>query len=331
MRVRAVQQMVERKVHPKDIAISYGVSESAAYEWRRKYEKGGWDALRARPLPGPASAMTPELRAKLRAMLKRGPREFGFEVALWTRGMVKKLIEDTFGISLSEVRVGEILHEMHFSPQRPTHRATEKDPEAARKWRTKQYQKIREEAEKTDATVYFGDESGVSANHHAGTTWAPVGQTPEVVSTGDRNSAGMVSAINLDGELHFQVFEGTMIAPRFIEFCKHLMAEDGGNVFLVLDNAPYHTAKAVTKFADSTHGRLRIVFLPTYSPELNPDELVWKNVKHDQIGKSGLLRGKDLFDAASKALENLKKAPDKVKGFFRKPDLSYIIQAEPAR
>src|SRR5215468_9320017 len=71
---------------------------------------------------------------------------------------------------------------------------------------------------------------------------------------------------------------------------------------------------------------LRIFFLPAYSPELNPDELVWKNVKHDQVGKSGLLRGEDLRDAAWKALEHLKKAPEKVKAFFGKPDLAYIFK-----
>jgi DDE superfamily endonuclease len=196
-----------------------------------------------------------------------------------------------------------------------------------RKWREEEYPKIRDEAESAGATVYFGDEAGVRADHHAGTTWAPVGQTQIVESTGERNGVGMASAISADGDLHFNVYEGMMESERFIEFCKHLMASDGGKVFLVLDNAPYHTSNATREFADSTDGRLRLFFLPTYSPELNPDELVWKNVKHDQIGKSGLLRGKDLYDAAWKALENLKKTPEKVKGFFGKPELAYIFPA----
>jgi transposase len=301
------------------------LSRSTVYGWRKKYEEGGWDALRAKPLPGPASALTPELRAKLAAMLKRGPRSFGFRPALWTRGLVRQLVQNEFGIELSEVRIGQILREMNFSPQRPVHKAVQQDPEAVRKWREEEYPKIRDEAEKAGATVYFEDEAGVRSDHHAGTTWAPVGQTPVVESTGERKSVGMVSAISADGGLHFDVFEGRMNSARFIEFCERLMADDGGNVFLVMDNAPYHVAKAVKKFAESTGGRLRLFFLPTYSPELNPDELVWKNVKHDQIGKSGLLRGKDMFDAAWKALDNLKKAPEKVKGFFGKPDLAYIF------
>jgi transposase len=290
MRIRAVRQMVEKDVSAADIAASLGMSESAVYGWMEKYRKGGWDALRAKPLPGPASAMTPVLRARLAAMLKRGPRTFGFRPALWTRGLVRQLVQNEFGIELSEVRIGQILREMNFSPQRPVHKAVQQDPEAVRKWREEEYPKIRAEAEKAGATVYFEDEAGVRSDHHAGTTWAPVGQTPVVESTGERKSVGMVSAISADGDLHFDVFEGRMNSTRFIEFCERLMADDGGNVFLVLDNAPYHAAKAVKKFAESSGGRLRLFFLPTYSPELNPDELVWKNVKHDQIGKSGIGR-----------------------------------------
>jgi transposase len=256
-----------------------GFSESAVYAWVKKYRDGGWDALKAKPLPGPASAMTPEMRARLAGMLKRGPREFGFRPALWTRGLVRQLIQKEFGIALSEVRVGQILREMNFSLQRPVHKAVQQDPEATCKWREEEYPKIRAEAEEAGATVYFGDEAGVRADHHAGTTWAPVGRR----RSSNRRASGTPWAWSR------------------------------------------RSARTGTSISMSTGGRLRLFFLPTYSPELNPDELVWKNVKHDQIGKSGLLRGDDLFDAAWKALENLKKAPEKVKGFFGKPDLAYMF------
>ncbi|MFL6221746.1 MAG: transposase [Actinomycetes bacterium] len=110
----------------------------------------------------------------------------------------------------------------------------------------------------------------------------------------------------------------------FIDFCRRLLDDTPGPVFLVLDGHPVHRCKAVKQFAASTDGRLRLFFLPGYAPELNPDEWVWKQVKHDRIGRAGVTGPKDLKAKALAALHRLQKLPEVVRSFFRDPNLRYI-------
>jgi DDE superfamily endonuclease len=123
------------------------------------------------------------------------------------------------------------------------------------------------------ATIYFADEAGVRLDYHAGTTWAPVGHTPVVATTGDRFGVNLISAVTARGALRFAVYDGNLNATLFIDFCRRLLDDTAGPVFLVLDGHPVHRSNAVKRFAASTGGRLRLFFLPGYSPELNPDEM----------------------------------------------------------
>jgi transposase len=124
--------------------------------------------------------------------------------------------------------------------------------------------------------------------------------------------------------MFFSTFAGKLNAERFISFCRDLLHDDGGIVFLVVDGHPAHRAKLVTEFIKSTDGRLRLFFLPPYSPELNPDKWVWKNVKHDHIGKTVITGAEDLAHKAEMTLLRLKQMPDKIRAFFKDPDLRYI-------
>ena len=130
-----------------------------------------------------------------------------------------------------------------------------------------------------------------------------VGQTPVVITTGERKSVNMVSAISPRGELRFRVQEGTMNAGKFIDFLKALLDSVPGKIFLIVDGHPVHKAKKVSEFVkEKADGRLSIFFLPPYSPDLNPDEWVWNNVKNDQIGRSVIMSADDLKAKAIGAL-----------------------------
>jgi transposase len=134
----------------------------------------------------------------------------------------------------------------------------------------------------------------------------------------------MISAVTAKGALRFAVYEGNTNAASFIDFCKRLMHDAPGPVFLIVDGHSAHRAKVTTEFVASTGGRLKLFFLPGYSPQLNPDEWVWKNVKHDRIGKTGVTSQDDLKSKAISALRRLQKLPRLVRGFFADPHLSYI-------
>jgi transposase len=237
--------------------------------------------------------------------------------------MVRELIGREFAVRLSEVSVGRLLPKLGLSPQRPLYRADQQNPEAVARWNAETYPAICAEAARVGATVYLVDEAGVRSDDHAGTTWAPVGQTP-VAATGDRFAVNLISAVTAKASCGSPPPTASLNGPVFIDFCHRLLHDTPGLVLLVLDGHLVHRSKAVKQFAASTKGRLRLFFLPGYGPELNPDEWVWKHVKHDRIGRAGVTGPKDLKAKALAALHRLQKLPEVVRSFFRDPNLRYI-------
>jgi len=327
LRLRAVDQ-VAAGAHPEDVASTLGLHRKTVYGWLGRVREGGRDALKAKPVPGrPPKLNAQQLRRVYDLVVGSDPLQLKFEFALWTREMVRELIRREFGVHLSVVSVGRLLKALGLSAQKPLYRAWQADPEAVAAWKKSEYPKIAGEAKKAGAVVYFADEASVRSDYHAGTTWAPVGQTPVITSTGARFSVNMISAVSAKGALRFSIIEGTLTAAKFIDFCKRLLHDAPGPVYLILDGHPVHRSKAVTAFAASTNGRLRLFRIPAYSPQLNPDEWVWKNVKHDRVGRSGV-SGPDQFKAlAVKALRRLQRTPHIVRGFFADPQLAYITNA----
>ncbi len=324
LRIRAVRQ-IEQGVHPEDIAAALGMTRAAVYSWLAKYREGGLDALKARPVPGrPPKLSSAQLQRLYTLVVGNDPRQLRFAFALWTRDMVRDLIRREFGVRLSAVSVGRLLRKLGLSPQRPLYRAYQQNPEAVRRWKVEDYPQIRAQAQQVGATIWFADEAGVRSDYHAGTTWAPVGQTPVVAATGDRFAVNLISAVTTRGGLRFAVYDGNLNGGVFIDFCRRLLHDAPGPVFLVLDGHPVHRSNAVREFAEATNGRLRLFFLPGYSPELNPDEWVWKNIKHDRLGRSGVDSVADLKSKALAALHRLQKLPHLVQGFFRDLNLRYI-------
>jgi transposase len=324
LRLRAVRQ-VEQGAHPEDVAVGLGMTRAAVYGWLAKYREGGLEALKARPVPGRPPKLSGSQLARLYMLVvSNDPRQLRFAFALWTRAMIRELIRREFGVRLSEVSVGRLLGKVGLSPQRPLYRAWQQNPEAVARWKAETYPAICAEAARVGATVYFVDEAGVRSDYHAGTTWAPVGQTPVVAATGDRFGINLISAVAAKGALRFAAYDGSLNGSVFIDFCRRLLHDTPGPVFVVLDGHPVHRSKAVKQFAASTDGVLRLFFLPGYAPELNPDEWVWKHVKHDRIGGAGGSGPKDLKAKALAALHRLQKLPEVVRSFFRDPNLRYI-------
>lgn len=330
LRIRAIKQ-IEAGSSPEQVYRALGMQRSTIYKWLAKYREGGLDALRAKPVPGrPAKLSGSHLAQLYRLVVGNNPQQLQFPFALWTRDMVRVLIRDRFGVRLSEVSVGRLLHKLGLSPQRPVYVAYQQDPERVRSWREQDYPAIRQEAERVGAVIYFGDEAGVRSDFHAGTTWAPLGQTPVVKSTGARFSVNLISAISAQGLLRFMTIQGTLTAPRFIEFCKRLLHDADQPVFLIVDGHRVHRSKAVARFVEQTQGSLRLFFLPPYSPQLNPDEWVWRNVKGHKLGRSVLSGPDDLKRTLFAALRRLQRTPQIVRGFFQDPHTRYAADPLPS-
>jgi transposase len=229
LRLRAVRR-IEQGAHPEDVAAGLGMTRAAVYGWLAKYREGGVEALRARPVPGrPPTLSGAQLQRVSPLVVGNDPRQLQFTFALWTRAMVRELIGREFAVRLSEVSVGRLLRKLGLSPQRPLSRADQQNPEAVARWKAETSPAIRAEAARVGATVYLTDEAGVRSDDHAGTTWAPVGQTPVVATTGDRFGINLISAVAAKGALRFAADDGSLHGPVVIDFCRRLLHDTPGS------------------------------------------------------------------------------------------------------
>jgi transposase len=310
-----------------EIARIFDVTESSVYGWQKAYRDGGLAALSTKIASGRKRLLGDKQLLQLSGWLRMNPRQLELDFALWTRKLVRELILRKFGIDYSEQNVGRILKMLGFSPQRPVYQALEQDEEKRRIWQEQTFPAIKERAVKEGAKIFFADEAGCRTDHHAGTTWAPVGQTPVVKATGKRESIGMISAVSMRGAMHWMIYEGSMNSELFIEYLDRLIHDIRGKVFLIVDRVGYHTSKETSKWVDEHKNRIELFFLPSYSPDLNPDEWVWKNVKHDHIARIVPQHPGHLFEIADRALRVLRATPQKIRSFFADPKLSYIRRA----
>jgi transposase len=318
-------EALENGIPADKIAAVLKVSRSSLFEWQRAYRAQGAEALRTKKTRGPRSRLDDGQMSQLfRLVAGNDPRQLSFGLALWTRGMVQELIFRQFGVRLSLVSVGSILGKLGMSPQRPLYRACERDPEKVAEWKERTFPQIQARAKKEGAAIFFADEASVRTSYHAGTTWAPVGKTPVVSGAGSTRSISMISAISPRGEMHFRVHDSGIRQEEFLDFARMLVADTDRPVFLIMDNSQVHRAIILRTCAEQSNGMLTLFFLPPYSPDLNPDEWVWKNVKHDNLGRASVRTVGELAEFASAALARLKEMPDKLRSFFRDPALSYI-------
>src|SRR5215469_5599849 len=321
--IRLLQQGYTRA----QVANILDVAESSVYEWQSKFRTGGLAALSTKIASGRKMLLTDKQLLQLYKWLRGNPRQMQFDFGLWTRKIVRELIRREFGIDYTPQNVGKILKMLGFSPQRPVWRALERDPEKRRKWMEETFPAIKKRADEEGAKIYFADEAYSRTDHHAGTTWALVGQTPVAEHIGAREGIGMISAISMRGEMHWMVYAESMNSALFTDYLGYLINDVEGKIFLVVDRARYHTSQETLLWLMDRKDRIELFFLPPYSPDLNPDEWVWKNVKHDTIYRVVPQYPGHLFEIASQALRALWKSPEKIRGFFADPNLAYIRRA----
>jgi transposase len=323
LRKRAVNSVQEGQ-SPEIVAPALGIGRATIYGWLARYRNGGWGALDAKKRGG----KKPKLDGKAiqwvyKTVTMKNPLQLKFTFALWTSLMVRQIIYRQFGIKLSKASVCRLLTQLGLTPQRPVWRAYQQRSEEVQKWLQEEYPKIRRLARQKKAIIFFGDEAGVRSDHHAGTTWAVKGKTPVVTSTGARFGLNMISAVSAQGEFRFMTVKGRIGAPSFIEFIKRLLHGMERIVFLIVDGHPAHKAKSVRSFIESVKDRFQLFYLPPYSPELNPDERVWNDLKNNAIGRQVIVSPEQLRGAVISHLRFIQKSPDRVRSYYNNETTKY--------
>jgi transposase len=323
IRLAAVKAVQAGKA-PTAVARSMGLYTNRIFIWLAAYRSGGWQALRARKSMGrPKRLEGKQIQWIYQTVTSKNPLQYKLPFALWTRAQIRTLIARRFGVALSLVSVGRLLAQLGLTCQKPLFRAYQQDRSLVERWLKQEYPKIRAQAKREKAEIFFEDESGVRSDFHSGTTWAPKGCTPVVRVTGQRFSLNMISAVSARGLLRFMVVRGGVGARVFIGFLKRLMHAQRRPIYLIVDGHPSHRSKLVKAYVESLQGKLRLFFLPPYSPELNPDELVWNDVKNNGVGRALIHSPLELTRTVVGRLRHLQKSPAIVRSFFQAPEPRY--------
>ena len=326
MRILAVQRMAEGE-HPDDVAASFGMRRSWAYKIRAQARGRGHGVRALRSTKGtgrPRTLTAAQEQRVLRWINGKNPMQYGFDFGLWTRNLVRELVQQKFGVTLSLASIGAMLARLNLTPQKPLQRAYQRDPEAIERWQRDTYPSIARQAREQKADIFFWDESGFRADSVHGRTWAPRGATPVVERPGERQSMSAASAVNSKGAFWFATYEGGLTGELFVELLKKLLFNRKRAVHLIVDGLPAHKKTVVKDYVASTQGKLTLHFLPGYAPDLNPDELVWSHVKHTGVARRPLQKGEKLGPRIHEQLSQISRDANLVRSFFRHQSVRYI-------
>src|SRR6266566_8550361 len=324
IRILAVRRVVEDDEAPSVVMESLGFSRTAIYPWLRKFEQEGWDALVERIAAGPEPKLTEKQRQQVkRWILGKDPRQYGFDFGLWSRRIVQALIKERMRVGLGLTAVGRLLASLDITPQKPLRRAYERDPQAVEFWIQKTYPALRRRAKRLRAKIFFLDEAGFQSDPPLGRTYGLKGKTPVVTTSGQRQSINVISAVNARGEFWAATYDSKLNAESFVLFLRNFMKGRKATVFLIVDGHPSHTAKLVQRHVESLGGRLELHRLPSYAPDLNPDEFVWSHMKKNGVSKKPLKQNEALRDRVEEDLLDIKANPALVCSFFRAASVAY--------
>jgi transposase len=308
-----------------EAAQIFGVTRQAVGKWVKKYREGGARALRARKRGRPSkSSLLPWQAAQIaKAVVHRYPEQLKLPFYLWTREAVAELIERKFEIRLSRWTVGRYLAQWGFTPQKPMRKAFEQDPEQVRRWLEEKYPEIRKLAKLKKAEIYWGDEMGLRSDHACGRSYGRRGETPVIPGTGQRFGCNMVSAITNRGRLYFTIFKRRFRAEVLIEFLRRLVRQVPRYIFLIIDQHPVHVAAKVKKWFKKNEKRIQVFYLPSYSPDLNPDEKLNQDVKSNAVGRRRPHDQNQMVRNVRSYLYSRQRKPHVVKKYFEADSVRY--------
>lgn len=272
-----------------EVSRSLGLGEKTIFPWLKRAREAGIEGLAPIARTGRNRKLSPteELEVK-RRIVGKDPRQFGFDFGLWTGQIVSDLIFERFQVKLSVTSTGELLHRLGLTPQKPLRRAYERDEQAVKKWVENVYPKVKKYAKNKGSEIFWLDEATIRSDDPLQRTWGEKGHTPVVQTSSKRQAINAISALSNSGGFWYHVFQGRFTADKCIECFKKLLKNRKKPILLIVDGHPVHKSKKVQRYIESKEGKLELVFLPPYAPDLNPDELVWNHMRNIGTSKKPL-------------------------------------------
>jgi transposase len=309
----------------KAISVALGVTPGAVSQWIKRGREGGKEALRRRKAPGAASKLSAEQLAKLPEMLARGAVAFGFHGQVWDHPRIAKVIQQEMGVKYHPHHIPRLLKKIKWTRQKPRRRASQRNEEAIRYWCSVEWPKLYKKAVALGQTVVFMDEAGFRLLPGLVYTYAPRGQTPILDVPFGRDHLSVLGALTLDGMLLTWIQDHSVKGPDVVRFLKHLLARIPGKILLIWDNLPAHRGQAVKDFlAAGAAKRLTLKALPSYAPNLNPQEGIWRFLKYVELKNVCCHHLAEVRLEVRRAIERLRFKVDVILGCIRQP--SYIVR-----
>jgi transposase len=324
IRRKAVQAVLEGKKHVEAARI-FGVTRHTVDKWMKLYQTQGRVGLNAKPKGRPRRSTLKGWQAAqmVRAIEDHCPDQLKLPYYLWTREAVQGYVEKRFGIRRSVWTIGRWLAEWGFTPQKPRRRAFEQNPEAVEQWVKKIYPLLHARAKREHALMYWGDEMGLRSDHSTGRTFGRRGQTPVIAGTGQRFRCNMISALTNKGQLCFMVFKKRFTTDVLLDFMKRLVRQNKRKVYLIVDNHPVHRAQRISRWLKANTDHICRVYLPPYSPELNPDEFLNQDVKSNSVGRHRPHDQEEMISNVRRYLRSRQRRPNLVKCYFHAESVRY--------
>lgn len=307
------------------VANLLDVSRTAVGMWWRRSKAGGPDALKKGQRGNPTG---PTLKGTQAATIcniirDRHPEQLKLPFYLWTREAVQKLIEQECGITLAVRTVGDYLERWGFTAQKPAVRVYERSEPAVQRWLNEEYPAIAARAKKEGAGIWWGDETGLRSRSYTGTSFSPRGKTPVTRGSGKYFGCNLISALTNRGELAFMVYDGKFNAAVFLDFMGRLVKQAGRKVFLILDNLRVHHAKVLRPWLAEHVADIELFYIPSYSPDLNPDEVLNHDLKANAVGRKRARHRDELVANAVELLESRARTPERVAAYFQEQHVRY--------
>lgn len=310
-----------------EIVECLGVNKNSVTNWIKAYKSEGEKGLISKPRgikPGENRSLDEAQEKQIQKWITdKMPDQMKLPFALWTRKAIKELISYKFGIDVAIRTVGDYLNRWGFTPQKPKKKAYEQNSTAVKKWLEKEYPAIEARAKREDAEIHWGDETGVKNECQYGRSYAPKGQTPTRSRMAKKLSMNMISSVTNQGKVRFMIYKGGMNSQMFIKFMKQLLKGAKKKIYLIVDNLRVHHSKMVKRWVEKQKDRLLLYYLPSYSPELNPDEYLNCDLKYGISEKPSPRTEKDLKSNVRSHMKMLQNKPERVKKYFKHSSIKY--------
>jgi transposase len=324
LRKIAVHAVEENGYSPEDVIKIFGFSRGTIYDWLKRFRQDGYAGLDSKKAPGAVPEVTAEMDAWLKqTVLEQTPEDFGYDTMLWTCDLLAQLLAERFGVQVVGATINQHLHRLGLTYQQPSYHAREQDPAAVERFVNEKFPKLQRLASKIGADIGFEDEAGVDLRERSGKTWGACGVRPQVFVSGQRGRLNILSLVTAQGELTYHVTEERIDSKGYIEFLQQLIKGRQRPLIVIADRASFHRSRPVRIFVWQHRRQIRLSYLPTYSPERNPDEHVWEEIKDKKLGRQPTTNKRDLKTRLHAALKSLQHRTERVISFFHLPETEY--------